>query len=316
MITRIKTHAAQLVVLALTVCTFGACSQYAPPESKEVGSVELALRSTSDDRSYELRNTSFEVVGPTTHTLSTGTSPQEDTLVAELSVGDYTVELLDGWQLFEVGESDVQLDALLLSDNPAPFTIESGQTTSVRFRFQIDGEEVDLGGELQLGFGVETTMARSVIFSELMTNPGELSDSEGEWIELRNVGTEPVNLEGCMVERDTSQFTVAGELILPPGELLTLANSDNPGFVPSYVYSGLTLPNSAVFVLNLVCGGVLLDSVTVDPSAWPGAAGVSASLSSNAQTPTANDDASAWCNAVAAYNADLGTPGSLNPSCH
>src|SRR5690606_15420549 len=57
MITSIKTHAATALALAITVCTFSACSQYAPPESDEVGSVELALRSTSGERSYELRNT-------------------------------------------------------------------------------------------------------------------------------------------------------------------------------------------------------------------------------------------------------------------
>jgi len=43
--------------------------------------------------------------------------------------------------------------------------------------------------------------------------------------------------------------------------------------------------------------------------------GVAMSLSASALDATSNDDASNWCYAVSPYNADLGTPGAVNPAC-
>jgi hypothetical protein len=318
----IPPQARPLTVLAglLLSCTLllggpTACSPFDPQPYDQVGRVELALRSASEDSTYELRNASFSVVGPTEQVLESDAAPDDEALNAELPVGDYTVELLGGWQLFEVGQTPTELTARLLSDNPLPFTIEADQTTSLRFRFEIDGEEVDLGGQLELGFDVETAVVRNVLFSELMANPAELADSEGEWIEIHNAGSDSIDLDGCVIERDATQLTISASLEVQPGQSVALANSDAPGFAPDYVYSSLTLPNSAVFTLNLTCQDQLLDTVTVDPGSWPGGAGVSTALDGSSHSASTNDDASRWCNATTPYNTDLGTPGAVNPDC-
>lgn len=284
-------------------------------DESELGSVELALSGSSAGSEYELLDATFQIEGASSTTLSSDGSGA--TLQTELPVGAYTVLLDDGWRLVEVNEGvQTEVVATLLSDNPAAFSIEADQVTDVDFVFQTDDGTVTFGeGTLALGIEVQKLVRRQVVFSELMKNPVALADADGEWIELANVGSEPVSLEGCEVRRDDTGFTIGSALSVEPGARAVLANSDAPGFVPSYVYTGLTLPNTGAFTLTLVCGEETLDSVVVDPALVSNAAGAALSLDPSAETPTANDDALSWCNAVGSYNGDLGSPGTANPAC-
>jgi hypothetical protein len=293
-----------------------ACSAPERTAPEQTGQAEFALTTSIDGQQYDLQNAKFEITGADSVSLTTDDSADGLSLTQQLPVGDYQVELQPGWQLVQISQDPVPLSATLISENPLSFSVQSGETTPVEFRFSVlDEPAVAATGSVALGIGVVREQPRSVIFSELMSNPATLADSAGEWFELSNVGVEAVDLSGCSIARDTTHFSVDGSLVLEPGSVIALANGASPGFTPAYVYSGLTLPNSAVFTLQLTCQGVVLDSITVDPSSWPGANGVAASLSPVVRSPDANDDPAVWCDANASYSMDKGTPGEENPSC-
>lgn len=298
------------VALAISLT---ACSSGGDPET---GTVELALEGSAKGSVFTLVDATFDIEGVEAHTLDSNAS-QDATLTTELPVGSYTVTLRDGWRLLETTEgSETEVAATLVSSNPQSFDIGPNALTTVNFAFETGDGAVSFGvGTLGLGIEVQKLLAREVVFSEVMKNPVALADSDGEWLELSNLGSAPLDLTDCRIERDGSGFTISTPLAIAAGAQVTFASSNSPGFTPSYVYSGLSLPNSGAFELVLSCGEERLDSVVVDPAATPNAAGASVSLDLERAARVGNDDASSWCDAVDSFNSDLGTPGSPNPPC-
>jgi len=84
-----------------------------------------------------------------------------------------------------------------------------------------------------------------LLISEVMANPAALSDARGEWFELYNPTTEAINLHEITIGDDGSdRHRIESDLLILPGEYLTLARYLDPGFVPDYVYDDFTLGNS------------------------------------------------------------------------
>jgi lamin tail-like protein len=293
-----------------------ACSDLPPPP---IGQLSLGLSSGVGDAQYKLTQASFSIEGAAELTLSTEDDPASDSVQRTLLAGDYSVRLLDGWQLQRLGPAgNERVEAELSSANPMPFSILSGELTTVTFQFRTlggGGEPGEVSGDLRIAIEVDGAASPHVVVSELMKNPEILPDADGEWIELYNAGSQPFDLGGCSLARDTQELTFDGALSLDAGAYLTLANGDSPGFTPDLVYSGLTLPNSGAFVLRLACGERVLDAVTVDPSLATQRAGHSLSLSGAALDELSNDDATRWCEGTASYNGDFGTPGAPNGAC-
>lgn len=162
-----------------------------------------------------------------------------------------------------------------------------------------------------------------VVLTELMPNPAAVTDDDGEWIELVNVGTDPVDLEGCVLygeDGDEDVVNTDAPLVVPPGGLVVLAKVVDAGLnggVPGVAYgfgTSFSLTNTGD-VVRLECDGAVIDEVTYLET-WPFAAGVAMQLSSASIDATANDAAGSWCAATAAYGSgDLGTPGQANAGC-
>jgi len=84
-----------------------------------------------------------------------------------------------------------------------------------------------------------------LLITEIMANPAALSDTRGEWFELHNPTGQEINLRGISIGDDgTRRHRFDSDLLILPGEFLTLARSANPGFVADYVYDNFTLSNS------------------------------------------------------------------------
>ena len=153
------------------------------------------------------------------------------------------------------------------------------------------------------------TVARDILFSELMSNPDFLLDNLGEWFEIRNPGTAKLNLRDCVFSNAaTNNFGINFDLFIEADEYVTFAISENPGlgFVPdiNYIGTGLTLDNLAD-TLTLTCNGIVIDSRSYTiPSS-----GRSSALSNNGNAK--------WCDdLVNLYNpVDKGTPGAANINC-
>jgi hypothetical protein len=305
------------LALPLALAVTAACSDLPPPP---VGQLRLGLSSGVGEDHYRLGRATFAVEGNAELTLDSEDDPASDALQRALPEGDYSVRLLDGWQLERVGASGSELvSAELASDNPLPFTIRPGQLTTVVFQFHTLGQDQRGagGGDGELRVAIEVNGAASphVLISELMKNPEAVPDADGEWIELFNAGTTSIDLGGCALARGEQDVTIEGSLPLGAGEYLTFANAESPGFVPDVVYSGLTLPNADAFTLRLSCGEQLLDEISVDPALPAQRAGHSLSLSGDAMDGLSNDAPAHFCEGTQSYGGDYGTPGAANPVC-
>lgn len=317
----IATRAITGVFLSLTLA---ACSSPLDPTSAqgsslaaEFGQVAFALTAETESRRFALRDAQFSVTGSESVVLASNDAPDATALVQDLESGEYTVELLPGYRLVELlAEGEVDVEATLATSNPQSVLIAPDQTTSVTFIFRTAAEAVPFGdGTLEVFVAVEQAAPVGLFFSELMLNPLAMSDAEGEWMEITNSADVPLDLQGCSITRDSSSFVVDQSLVVPPGEAVTLANSVDPGFVPDFTYSSLTLPNSSLFVLSLQCNGQEWDSVTIDPATFPVVAGASSALDADRYSADENDEPAAWCVSQDSFGSDLGTPGRVNASC-
>lgn len=282
-----------------------------------IGQLRLGLTSGIGESRFRLEQATFVISGTAQVELQSDDSPDGDTLQRALPAGDYSAELLPGWRLARGGAPDQPVAAELVSGNPLDFSIRTGELTTVTYQFRTTGSAPPAGGggEVRVAIEVDGMGASRLLFSELMKNPQTLPDADGEWLELYNGGTQPMDLDGCELRRDEQTLELDGGFTIAAGGYLTFANGDAPGFTPDVLYSGITLPNSGAFTLAVACGGEVLDQVLIESAALPNAAGHSLSLSRTALDPAANDRAASWCDGVSSYNGDFGTPGEANPDC-
>lgn len=165
-----------------------------------------------------------------------------------------------------------------------------------------------------------------VIFVEMMQDPVELNDHEAEWIELKNLGPLPVDLDGCRlvdlgVNMDDHLLDAGGPLVIQPGALMVMAKSVDPlvnGGIEGVAYAfgeGFSLTNPADAAV-LRCDDVDIDVVAYESDGWPFTGGQAMSLDPGQEEAMANDFAAAWCGATEEYTAmNRGTPGAPNPAC-
>ncbi len=117
------------------------------------------------------------------------------------------------------------------------------------------GDTGDTGGP-----EADCTLAGSITINELMPNP-DGAGSDEEWIELYNSGTEAVNLEGWLVEWDTSDWETASDFAFEAG------TSVEPGGFLVVGYGGIAVPfsmgdaGSSADGVRIRCGDAAVDTV-------------------------------------------------------
>ena len=164
--------------------------------------------------------------------------------------------------------------------------------------------------------------AGELVITEFMANPAAVSDSAGEWFELRALAA--FDLNGLELGKEVGDgpletIDVAECIELSAGETALLArNNDsaaNGGLPEVDVEFGFSLnnSNSGLFVAS---DGDLLDAIT-----WTSVAdGSSTSLDPGSYDPDLNDTANnvaPWCYASQPYgDGDNGSPKADNPSCN
>jgi hypothetical protein len=93
-----------------------------------------------------------------------------------------------------------------------------------------------------------------LLISEIMVNPGAVSDTRGEWFELYNPTTEEINLNSITIGDDGGDsHKIETDLLILPGHFLTLARNGDAalkgGLNADYVYDDFTLSNSGDEIL-------------------------------------------------------------------
>ena len=162
-----------------------------------------------------------------------------------------------------------------------------------------------------------------IVFAELMIDPEQVGDDEGEWIELLNVSATLLDLAGCTIrdnQDDDHLLDTAGPLLIAPGEVVLLGADPTPeingGLTPDYTWGGKINLANAVDELVLECDAQAIDAVAWDAAAWPLVPGASIQLDEGSLDADANDAPTAWCRSFEFFGAgDLGTPGEVNPPC-
>jgi hypothetical protein len=146
-----------------------------------------------------------------------------------------------------------------------------------------------------------------------MQNPAAVSDTNGEWIELFNSGSQSVNLNGWVLrDAGSNSHTINQDVFISPGSYVVLGRNDNSnqngGIGVAYEYSSFTLGNGSDEVILEDDTGNVIDEVFYDGgSQWPDPTGASMELSSIAAD---NNDGSNWAEATDALpSGDQGTPG-------
>ncbi len=159
--------------------------------------------------------------------------------------------------------------------------------------------------------------AGEIIVSEFMPDPG-VGDTDGEWVELYNATTGPLDLTDCVLRDDGSNTHTLGALSVAAGDYVVLARSAddglNHGVGDDYAYgSSFSLSNTADEII-LDCSSVEIDRVEYTSAIVT--RGASSQLHSGHMTALANDVAANFCPSRAAYSVGYdGSPGSANASC-
>jgi hypothetical protein len=153
----------------------------------------------------------------------------------------------------------------------------------------------------------------SVIISEFMANPNDVSDAVGEWIELYNTTGVDVDITGWKL-KDMGASTTIGNLTIPALSYLLFCRSSDPA-----ENGGLTVDGTFSFTLNNSNEVITLtdaDDVVINAVAYPNAV-PGRSWQLDPAFYGAIPDIGNWCLGTGPYGTgtDQGTPRSANVSC-
>lgn len=171
--------------------------------------------------------------------------------------------------------------------------------------------------------GNETEMSGELLITEIMYNPEALPDASGEYLEVKNVSDETVNLMDLVIRRGSGNIhVISDDLPLLPGEIALLASSDTAAAEVDYVYSSISLVNYGDEICINTYGSDGTDGSVICMVDY-GAPGFNTSLEgvSIQLDPGISDAKDAlpgtnWCESTTAFSTgDLGTPGLENGSC-
>ncbi|MEL6348096.1 MAG: MopE-related protein [Myxococcota bacterium] len=226
------------------------------------------------------------------------------------------------------GDAD---DSVLACEAPSGYVFGSSDCDDTDADINTDAEEVcdgvdnDCDGDVDdedsdvdtcsSGLAVSELEEGDLVITEIMPDPSDVTDSNGEWFEVYNAAGDAVDLEDLVLTDNAGTHTVSGAVVIDvDGYAVFCLNGDaetNGGVDCDYDYSGLTLANGGD-QLALSYSTTRFDAVSYSGSA----AGASLALGSTGACADtdANDVEGIWCEeSTEQYNTtDYGTPGTDN----
>ncbi|MBS1122587.1 MAG: Hemolysin-type calcium-binding region [Deltaproteobacteria bacterium] len=164
-----------------------------------------------------------------------------------------------------------------------------------------------------------------LVITEAMPSPSKVSDTLGEWFEVKVLAD--VDLNGLGLDR-AGDNAVAPDLLASPdcihvtaGSYVVFAKSADPlmngglpagSVVGTFKFSSVAGSVTAPGDIQILAGTTVIDAVSWTKSTT----GSSLQLDPDFEDAVANDQLSNYCDGVTAYGAgDLGTPGAVNGQC-
>ncbi len=190
------------------------------------------------------------------------------------------------------------------------------------------GSEIDFKTDGSVPEGSDTTPEEpstpTLVITEIMQNPADVNDGDGEWFEIYNDGDATVDINGYVLKdagSDSHTINNGGSLNIEAGAFLVLGinanTSTNGGVTVDYEYSGFTLSNGAdEIILYMSNGTTEIDRVEYDGGTqFPDPSGASMVLKNIKGT---NNNGQRWTtsttregNYASNGNTDKGSPGAL-----
>jgi len=159
-------------------------------------------------------------------------------------------------------------------------------------------------------FNTQAASVSDLLITEVMANPFQVSDANGEWFELFNPTASSINLKGMTLSDDGSNshtIPTDNDLFIASGQYFVMGkNGDsttNGGVTADYVYNSFTLGNSGD---QIVFSSGITELLRLNYSADFDVAGQSMELMSLSMTEASY----ALTHAGFSYGlGDIGTPG-------
>ena len=171
----------------------------------------------------------------------------------------------------------------------------------------------DRGISVVTARGTVATVPR-VVINEVMANPRAVADERGEWIELRSLEDDALDLRGWRIisENDVG-VDIDRSVVLPPKGIIVLARDGdvraNGGVRASYAYgSRVALGNGADWIALKTPDGATVDSV-----AWTSPLRGRSRAVVDAAMRQADIAGRGWATSTTTFgDGDFGTPGASN----
>ncbi len=166
-----------------------------------------------------------------------------------------------------------------------------------------------------------------LIITEVMKDPRGVADVHGEWFEIRNMTTSPIDLKGWKLEDlngESHTINPNPDLIAGVGgqaALVVLGNNGNPntacGVDVDYAYTDFTLDNDGTDGIMLVApDGTVIDEVFYNDVDFYDVPGYSLMLSPSKRSAELNDIGANWCLGWLGMSCeDWGGPGVVSLTC-
>lgn len=160
-----------------------------------------------------------------------------------------------------------------------------------------------------------TEFSAPMVISELLIAPTAAAAGAGDWIELTNTTSTPINIRGWLIAAGPATYEIdpGGAIFVPPAGAVVLAatrdRTQNGGVFVHAELDGFSLPDAGAIVALYDASGSLIDAVSTAPP-FPNAPGRSTARTELASSGLIN---TAWALSSAAYgDGDQGTPGGPN----
>ncbi len=173
-----------------------------------------------------------------------------------------------------------------------------------------------------------TPTAGSIQITEIMPNPREVSDSDGEWFEIQNVTNRVIDIQGLVFSNEvinpseTFALPTGTPIELQPGAYYVLGNNadaaTNGGVTVDFEYADFNLSNGGDGIAITDANATVIDQLAYSgDTGWPSGNGQSIQFGSDYDLTTdANDDGSFWCLSRTTFgDGDYGTPNAANVDC-
>jgi len=234
-----------------------------------------------------------------------------------------TVSITSGADQIQSFTTSYSFDAGTLSGTTQAFSatpVDDGVYTGDRDAvFELVATTSSASGSLTLTISDdEPAPVGALLISEIMQNPGSVTDASGEWFEIFNTTGADIDINGYRIsDNGSDSHVIASSVVVPANGMVVLCNNatlaTNGGVPCDYRYSSFTLSNGDDEVV-LSNGATEIDRVEYDGGPnWPDPDGASMVFTGTASDD--NNDFANWTEATTREReyedggADLGSPG-------